>query len=271
MEEQLIKSANQIREKYRALKRGRYVLDEERQESFKPITEKLDMLVDKNKEEEVQIVPVQYVPSTPRVATPSRIPMIHTRSTPSTLEFGKLAAKYLANYLLPKGRRTTTDTTYGIRKDENSSNFHIGNEIVEIMNDDITVDGKTYTGTVGLWELLTLKSPKDYTEEDLANYKEILVKTSAHKKGYAPNASLSSNRYEKYTKIIAPLFSKSGEGLIKEVTGNKIDYVHWNDLNELVDRLRLLILSREAGNTGVHNEIQSILEELLEEGVIYSI
>ena len=93
----MIKSANQIREKYRALKRGRYILDEERQESFKPITDKLEMLVDKNKEEE-QIVPVQYVPSTPRVATPSRIPMIQSRPTPNTLELGKLAAKYLANY-----------------------------------------------------------------------------------------------------------------------------------------------------------------------------
>ena len=271
MEEQLIKSANQIREKYRALKRGKFILDEERQESFKPITEKLEMLVDvNNKNKEQQIVPTHYSPQTPRPATPSRIPMIHSRPTPSTLEFGKLAAKYLANYLLPKGKRTTTDTTYGIRKDENSSNFHIGNEIVEIMNDDITVGGKTYTGTVGLWELLTLKSPKDYTEGDLANYKEILVKTSAHKKGYAPDALISSNKYEKYTKIIAPLFPKTGEGL-NEVTGNKIDYVHWNDLNELVDRLRILILSREAGNTGVHNEIQSILEELLEEGVIYTI
>ena len=267
MEEELIKSANQIREKYRALKRGRFILDEERQESFKPITEKLEMLVDANKNKEEQIVPVQYTPPTPRVSTPSRIPMIQARPTPDTLEFGKLAAKYLANYLLPKGKRAATDTTYGIRKDENSSNFHIGNEIVEIMNDDITVGGKTYTGTTGLWELLTLKSPKDYTERDLANYKEILVKTSAHKKGYAPNATISANKHEKYTKVIAPLFSKTGDGL-KEVTGNKIDYVHWNDVNELVDRLRLLILSREAGNTGVHNEIQSIIEELQEEGVI---
>ena len=28
---------------------------------------------------------------------------------------------------------------------------------------------------------------------------------------------------------------------------NKIDYVHWDDFNELVDRLRLLEASRQAG------------------------
>ena len=67
--------------------------------------------------------------------------------------------------------------------------------------------------------------------------------------------------------IIRPLFTSVGEGL-KQVTGNKIDYVYWNDINELVDRLRLLIMSQKAGNTGVHNEIDSIIEELMETGVI---
>ena len=67
--------------------------------------------------------------------------------------------------------------------------------------------------------------------------------------------------------IIRPLFTSVGEGL-KQVTGNKIDYVYWDDINELVDRLRLLVMSRNAGNTGVHNEIESIIEELVEAGII---
>ncbi|XP_072766280.1 uncharacterized protein [Anoplolepis gracilipes] len=49
---------------------------------------------------------------------------------------------------------------------------------------------------------------------------------------------------------------------------NKIDYVHWNDLNELVDRLRLLDASRRAGNNTYDNEIMSIIEELREDGLI---
>ncbi len=43
--------------------------------------------------------------------------------------------------------------------------------------------------------------------------------------------------------------------------------VYWNDPNELVDRLRLLLASQSAGNTGVSNEILSIFEELYESGI----
>jgi len=49
---------------------------------------------------------------------------------------------------------------------------------------------------------------------------------------------------------------------------NKIDYVHWNDPNELVDRLRLLDVSRRADNNAHNNEILSIIEELYEAGII---
>jgi len=36
--------------------------------------------------------------------------------------------------------------------------------------------------------------------------------------------------------------------------------VYWDNPNELVDRLRLLVASKSAGNTGVSNEIISIFE-----------
>ncbi|KYN27501.1 hypothetical protein ALC57_03110 [Trachymyrmex cornetzi] len=45
---------------------------------------------------------------------------------------------------------------------------------------------------------------------------------------------------------------------------NKIDYIHWDDLNEIVDRLRLLEASRQAGHNGHDNDILSIIEELRE-------
>jgi len=43
------------------------------------------------------------------------------------------------------------------------------------------------------------------------------------------------------------------------LTDNKIDYVYWDDPNELVDRLQLFDASRRAGNND--NEILSIIEE----------
>jgi hypothetical protein len=44
--------------------------------------------------------------------------------------------------------------------------------------------------------------------------------------------------------------------------------VYWDDPNELVVRLRLLIASKTAGNTSVSNEIISIFEKLRETGLI---
>jgi len=43
-----------------------------------------------------------------------------------------------------------------------------------------------------------------------------------------------------------------------------MDYVFWDDPNELVDRLQLLAASYQAGNKSHTNEIMSILEELRE-------
>jgi len=72
--------------------------------------------------------------------------------------------------------------------------------------------------------------------------------------------------------IIAPLLSSKrvGRGIPRTVTlnDNKIDYVHWDDLNELVDHLRLLEASRQAGHNAHNNEILSIIEELREAGLI---
>jgi hypothetical protein len=46
------------------------------------------------------------------------------------------------------------------------------------------------------------------------------------------------------------------------------DYVYWDDVNELVSRMRLLVASKNAGNTNHDGEIFSILSELKEHRVI---
>jgi len=45
---------------------------------------------------------------------------------------------------------------------------------------------------------------------------------------------------------------------------NAIDYVHWDDANELVDRLRLLNASHRVGNNAHDNKMLSIIEKLRE-------
>jgi len=56
--------------------------------------------------------------------------------------------------------------------------------------------------------------------------------------------------------------------MFKELTGNSINYVYWDDPNKLVDRLKLLVASKQAGHTGHKNEIVSIIEELREAKII---
>lgn len=55
---------------------------------------------------------------------------------------------------------------------------------------------------------------------------------------------------------------------LKEFRTNKIEYRHFDDFNEIIDRLRLLMSSQSAGNTNHNNEIISIIEELREGGII---
>ena len=47
---------------------------------------------------------------------------------------------------------------------------------------------------------------------------------------------------------------------------NKIDYMHWDDPNEIVERL--LEASRKVGHNGHENEILSIIKELREIGLV---
>lgn len=60
---------------------------------------------------------------------------------------------------------------------------------------------------------------------------------------------------------------KVGSGLYKDVLP-QTQLVYYDDPNELVTRLNLLTSSQSVGNTGVNNEIISILEELRERNII---
>lgn len=60
-----------------------------------------------------------------------------------------------------------------------------------------------------------------------------------------------------------------GEGLQKRLQRRSTpDYRYWDDPNELCGRLRLLIFSKQVGNTELDSEIISTLEELQEAGFI---
>lgn len=198
------------------------------------------------------------------------------------------------------------DKLYGIRQHGNG--YKLGNAPIRFETDHIIVNNIKFPRTEGLFELIALKKPKNYNLSDLSNYKKILEESNVHRSSFNPNGPIKkhANSY-KYNTIIAPsmLLSpantnkktpskhlkkallarkspmspmffetpKKGHGLIPRYKiaerGTRKDYVFWNDPNELVDRLRLLISEQAAGNTNHTNEIHSIIEELREEGYIY--
>ena len=257
---ELIKTADQIRRKYRALKRGREIIEDARVESLKPIVEPLKELVETQK---------SFKPLPPAITGTTHTPKPLPRLTEAPLTprrimtIGNIARGYLSHSL---EKEQVADHTYGLRYDNMA--YKIGNKIVEIKNNDLIIDDTPYKGTQGLWELITLKKPREYTQNDLDTYKAILLQTNGHLKNYKDGAQMSSNKYPKYLNIIKPLFESTGEGLMV-ANDNKIEQRYWDDPNELVDRLRILHLSKNAGNTGVHNEMESIIEELLERKIIF--
>src|SRR5215510_10953229 len=118
----------------------------------------------------------------------------------NTSQFGKtwLASPYNKSFL---------DIQYGIRKDGDS--FKIGDSTLSVDDrGNLTIKGKEYRGTEGLWELLTRKKVKreNITTADLRNYKSILERTNAHKKHYEPGGNIHISRGAKYRDVISKLF-----------------------------------------------------------------
>lgn len=172
---------------------------------------------------------------------------------------------------------------FGVRRERGK--LMIGSTRMAIDDQEIIVGNNKYENTPGLRELLLKKTPELdlITEEDKKNYKSILLATNAHRRDYDATKPIKANKGLKYTQIIKPLFiklsrnvatsesdpEKEGYGLpITKKLNKNVDYIYWDDPNELVDRLKLLIASRDAGNTGLDNEIISIIEELKESGII---
>ena len=178
------------------------------------------------------------------------------------------------------------DKLYGIQKEGDF--YKLGNVNIRFTKDNIIVNNQLFPRTPGLFELITNKQPKIYEIKDLTTYKKILEESKAHlnKDGFIKKHTSSF----KYNNIIAPLFAlnekknflsldskpsvSTGKGLlprfkVTQKLSPRMDYVYWNDPNELVDRLQLLIAERSAGNQNHENEIHSIIEELREGGYIY--
>ena len=78
-----------------------------------------------------------------------------------------------------------------------------------------------------------------------------------------------SSKGQKYKEIIRPIWDDIYSGYSYLTSGNGVQTtVIPSDPNALIERLDLLLASKQAGNTGVRNELVSICDELRRQDVI---
>ena len=209
--------------------------------------------------------------------TPSRRRSLPSIPTPDRL--GNLPVDHLRKAISSK---STNDSIFGIyNKDQR---FFIGSKPVKIIGNDFEIDGKKYNGSPGLWELITKKEPENFTNDDLQNYKRILISTDAL---YQNNDSTSDKpKSSKSTKwaLVKPFWielkskkpilqpSKLADAFenLKPYAGKGVVHLS-SDPIELVDRLQLLIAEYQAGNKTVRNEVVAIADELKRKDIISAI
>ncbi|KAL6258290.1 hypothetical protein P5V15_010232 [Pogonomyrmex californicus] len=128
-------------------------------------------------------------------------------------QLGPLGQKYISPLLDDNGKNDTFDRVYGVYFDKNSGATLDDKKVDVDKNDSIIIDNVRYNGTPGL-------------------------------RGHSAHNPIKGNRGSKYINIIAPLVStygsssKKGAGvsnipIAMKLNDNKIDYVHWDDPNEL--------------------------------------
>ena len=97
-----------------------------------------------------------------------------TEATPENL--GEIAYNYL------HGKEPyPRDKTFGIYLGKDG-HYHMGKQInkenkkiLTIAYDNIIVDGEKFRGTPGLWELVMEEKPRNYTKEDIDEYRDLLI------------------------------------------------------------------------------------------------
>lgn len=290
---QLVKARNAVKRKYQLLKFGKENFDKAIGETFKPIVDPLEKLVSVTTKEHV--LPKKAVEKEEEKNSNESFHKeeddddLTTNSEDETLlnetvreaeeesAFETAASgdenpadEYML--LLNQSKSMQLDKIYGVRKEDGK--YMLGDTSI-IFGEKIKVKGVPYPKTEGLLELMIMKQPdgKFITQQDMENYRKILEQTNAHKRRWKKDEVIRASNSKKYTNIIAPMFlKKKGGSLPRYKVARKnmrMDYVYWDDPNELVDRLRLLLAERAAGNHSHTNEIRSIIEELREAGYIY--
>lgn len=241
----IIKARKNIEKKYMLLKRGEADLNENLNTLYKPI---IDVISKQNNKSDDGVEKIEIKP-------------IKTEENFSLFEDSNVDITPIL------GIKNFNNFTYGIRMED--GHLKIGNQHIDVNGDELDVKEKKFQITTGLRELLTRKRPANiYSKSDLNAYREILLLTNAHLKDYQSGNEIEAGNNFQYKSIVSKLFANHKGGEVQYKNYEFKNIIYYDDINELVDRLRLLHAEKQAGNNSVDNEILSICEELREIGLI---
>ena len=262
MFEKLNQTRKNVQEQFLEDKIGKIESSQSLKKFFKPITESQKEITKEIKE---QLAPIRdkvlTLPTQTLAIQPAAPPLETGERDEELMNVGPIAAEYIEKYIDPE----KVDNTFGIYVD--GGTWKIGNENVVVDGNDLFIGEEKYEGTRGLWELIVMKEPSEqnYNDGDLATYSKIMVNTNAIRRDNDPtNPRPKSSKSWKWTNVVKDIWSnrKTYEG-----QGTKTIVIP-SDSNALLERLDLLMASKEAGNTGTRNELVSICDELLRQRVI---
>ena len=131
-----------------------------------------------------------------------------------TLDLGVIAIKYLSNAM----KKNAYDATYGLKPIEGSNKFKLGNKKVDVLGNNIRIEGELYELGEEEWKLFTLRDPgglKVYSDEAAKNYYNILTHTLAF---LQENGSLIWSKPNKYNNLIKLIYRQYMQDLAVKQT-----------------------------------------------------
>ena len=259
--QEFLKTKRNIQQHSLAEKTGDQEFATQMSKMFKP-------LIDTQREVVKEVI--ENMPSLPAITFPAfpSIRAAHDDDDDESQEeeptnIGSIAGKYLMKFASKDG----VDKTFGLYDKDGA--FYMGDKQVLISGNNLIVNDKEYQGTPGLWELITSKTPDSeiFTDGDYEQYQNILVETNAMRQNNDPMSTKpKGSRGQKWRVYVKPIWDmyKTSEDIEKDGSGIILP----SDPSALLERFDLLVASKQAGNTGVQNEIVSILDELLRQKII---
>ena len=250
---------NKIKDNFRKEKIGEIETQRDLAKLFKPVTETQKATA---KEITGELKPIKEgIKKLPQAITFPAYPSIQAFEEPIEGEDAQYIGDIASTYLKKFATKDEADRTFGLY--DKNKKFYIGNKLAIIVDNDLIIGKDEYEGTPGLWELIVLKEPKDFTNDDYRNYAKLMVKSNALRAGNNPESRKpkSSKGYK-------------WKNILKDIWNNRLKYegegvtVIPSDPNALLERLDLSLATQDAGHTGVGNELTSICDELKRQGVI---